>query len=262
MKKNEPDPASALVTSPCEPPQEPNPSTEKGNSVPLYHKCLDCAEYGITCNRAKLEAIADIGAVRDFHRKLRAKRGIHLKQLYAAAYPVSESTINEYFSKEPKDFKWTTVACIDNALMAICGNRVGLPPLVLPCPTSAGEMQAQILKYATDLEALREENHALQQKVAEVKGKVIAVREEVKADFSSRVVFLRDLCEKRQHDVEELKHQAADYLQRIDEKNRRLDILSRRLRLTMLIAVVLLILLTCYVVWDISNIDAGFFRFG
>ena len=210
MKKNEPDPVSALVTSPCEPPQEPNHATEKGKSVTLYHKCLDCAEYGITCNRAKLEAIADIGAVRDFHRKLRAKRGIHLKQLYAAAYPVSESTINEYFSKEPKDFKWTTVACIDNALMAICGNRVGLPPLVLPCPTSAGEMQAQILKYATDLEALREENHALQQKVTELKGKVIATREEAKADYAGRITFLRELCEKRQADVDELKSQAKE----------------------------------------------------
>ena len=278
MKPTETESPAALPTSPCDPANSPNSATPNGNFVPLYQKCLDCPSYGVACNRVKLESLADINAVRDFHRKLRAKRAILLKQVYAAAYPVSESTINEYFSKEAKDFKWTTVATIDNALMAICGNRVGLPPLTLPCPTATSEIQEQNAKYAADLEALREENHALQQKVTEVKGKVIAVREEVKADYASRVTFLRELCEKRQADVDELKAQAketesrhraelarmdsvaADYLSRIDAKNKRLDALDRKLRLTVFFLVAALIALTCYIVWDFANPGAGFFQ--
>ena len=162
--------------------------------------------------------------------------------------------------------------------MAICGNRVGLPPLILPCPTASIEIQEQNAKYAADLEALREENHALQQKVTEVKGKVIAVREEVKADFSSRITFLRDLCEKRQSDVDELKAQAkeiasrhlaelsrmdavaADYLSRIDEKNKRIDNLNSMLRMLAIFLAISLIALSCYIVWDLSHRNLGFFQ--
>lgn len=238
--------------------------------VGLYQKCLHCKDYGVSCNGPKLAALGDIMIVREFHRAIRDQRAIPMRLIYAAAEPISESTINDYFSHSEKDFKWTTVGCIDNALTAICGNRVGKPPMDHPCPASSTEIQAQIALFEGRIDSLQSQNSELQQKVTETKGKVIAARDEVKEDYASRVQFLKELCEKRQLTIDQMeeKHQkeiqradalAADYLARIDEKNRRIDRMSRALKWVSIALAAALIALACYVVWDLMHPNVGFF---
>ena len=278
MKTTENGSAQELLLSQNNPQSAPNNAADPDNSILLYHKCLDCPDYGVTCNGPKLAALGDIMVVRAFHRAIRGKRSIPMKMIYLAAQPVSESTINDYFSHSVKDFKWTTVGCIDNALTAICGNRVGQPLLDHPCPASSSEIQNRTALHTAELDALRAENHDLQQRLAQAKGKVIATREEVKEDYASRVQFLKDLCEKRQSDIDELKRQAADtesrhraelarmdavaadYLSRIDEKNKRIDKLNNLLRLLAIFLAISLIALSCYIVWDLAHRTVGFFR--
>lgn len=244
----------------------------------LYQKCLDCPDYGVSCNGPKLAALGDIMTVRDFHRDIRNKREIPMKMIYLAAPSISESTINDYFSHSVKDFKWTTVGCIDNALTAICGNRVGQPLLDHPCPASSTDIKEQFSRHLKEIDTLREENHRLQTKITETKGKVIAVREEVKGDFSSRVEFLKELCVKRQNDVDKLNRQledqkghhqkeiahrdaiAADYLSRIDEKNRRIDGLTKVNHMLVFVLICALLALTCYLVWDLMHPTVGLFQ--
>lgn len=233
------------------------------NTVGLYHKCLECPDYGVSCNGPKLAALGDIMVVREFHRAIRDRRGIQLKMIYLAAPAISEYTINDYFSHSVKDFKWTTVGAIDNALTAICGNRVGKPLLDHPCPASSTEIKEQFSQYETQIDTLRTSNSELQAKVLEQKGRVIATRDEVKEDYASRVQFLKELAEKRQQDIDEMQTRhnaeiarmdavAADYLKRIDKKSRTVRWLSVALCVCM-------IALTCYLVWDLIHPSEGLF---
>lgn len=262
---------SVLLTSQNNSQKDTINTTETEKDTTLYQKCLGCPDYGVTCNGPKLAALGDIMMVRAFHREIRNKREIPLKMIYLAAPSISESTINDYFSHSVKDFKWTTVGCIDNALTAICGNRVGQSLLDHPCPASSTDIQAQINSFNEEISRLSQENVRLQEKVTETKGKVISVREEVKEDYASRVQFLRNLCEQRQADIEELKkkHQteisqkdsiAADYLSRIDEKNKRIDGLTRANHMLVFILICALLALTCYLVWDLMHPAVGLFQ--
>lgn len=262
---------NALLTSHNSSQKDTINASETGKDTTLYQKCLGCPDYGVTCNGPKLAALGDIMMVRAFHREIRNKQEIPMKMIYLAAPSISESTINDYFSHSVKDFKWTTVGCIDNALTAICGNRVGQPLLDHPCPASSTDIQEQINRFNGELNDLRKENHRLQEKLTETKGKVISTREEVKEDYASRVVFLKELCEKRQKDIDEmeLKHQkeirrmdavAADYLSRIDEKNKRIDSLNRANHLLVFFLICSLLALTCYLVWDLMHPGVGLFQ--
>ena len=271
MKTTNPQVGSAVLTSQNSGGKLPNNVQETENPATLYQKCLKCPDYGVSCNGPKLAALGDIMMVRAFHSEIRNKREIPMKMIYLAAPSISESTINDYFSHSVKDFKWTTVGCIDNALTAICGNRVGQPLLDHPCPASSTDIQAQINSYNGEISRLNQENIRLQEKVTETKGKVISVREEVKEDYASRVQFLRDLCDQLQADIEELKkkHQseisqkdaiAADYLSRIDEKNKRIDGLNRANHILVFLLICALLALTCYLVWDLMHPTAGLFQ--
>lgn len=271
MKKTSPQADFALLTSQNSGGKLPNNSQETDNSATLYQKCLKCPDYGVSCNGPKLAALGDIMIVRAFHRAIRDGRQIPMRMIYLAAPAISESTINDYFSHAVKDFKWTTVGAIDNALTAVCGNRVGQPPLDHPCPASSTEIQEQINAFNTQINDLKQENHYLQKKVAETKGKVISTREEVKEDYASRVQFLKDLCQKRQRDIDELneKHKseirhrdsvAADYLSRIDEKNRRIDQLTKFNHVLIFLLILSIVALTCYMVWDLMHPGVGLFQ--
>ena len=262
---------STLLTSQNNGAKPPISESETPKLITLYQKCLNCPDYGVSCNGPKLAALGDIMVVRSFHREIRNKREIPMKLIYLAAPSISESTINDYFSHSVKDFKWTTVGVIDNALTAICGNRVGQPLLDHPCPASSTDIQAQINSYSGEIARLSQENIRLQEKLTETKGKVISVREEVKEDYASRVQFLRDLCDQRQEDIEELKKNhkteiaqkdsiAADYLSRIDEKNKRIDGLSRANHMLVFVLICALLALTCYLVWDLMHPTVGLFQ--
>lgn len=260
---------SALLTSQNTAGKERNNSTNQQNQSTLYQKCLSCPDYGLSCNGPKLAALGDIMVVREFHRAIRDQRQIPMKMIYLAAPTISESTINDYFSHAVKDFKWTTVGAIDNALTAICGNRVGQPLLDHPCPASSTEIQEQMNHFNGEISGLIQENQRLQEKLTETKGKVISAREEVQQDYASRVQFLKELCEKRQKDIDEMeaRHQkeiqrrdeiAADYLARIDEKNKRNDTLNRANHILIFLLIIVIVALTCYLVWDLVHPGMGF----
>lgn len=251
MRSLENGPPQFVGTSPNSEVKKPNTDTKEPNPIGLYAKCLDCPDYGVTCNGPKLAALGDIMVVRAFHRAIRDRRQIPMKLIYLAAPSISEYSVNDYFSHSSKDFKWTTVGAIDNALTAICGNRVGQPLLDHPCPASSTDIQAQIGQYGSEIEQLRQENQRLQEKLTETKGKVISARDEVKADYASRVEFLKNEILRR--DVI-----AADYLARIDEKNKRNDALNRANHILLFILIIAIVALTCYLVWDLVHPGAGF----
>lgn len=176
-----------------------NPPQETANGIPGYWNCLTCSDLGASCNGPSLRTLGDIATVRTFHKELRKARGITLRAIYKAAPQISETTINEYFSNTVKDFKWTTVSHIDHALLAICGNRVGLPPLDHACPASSSEVRQQLAAAdmklaAADLKLAQADNDYahLQQKLTETKGKHIAQLAQLEASHAKDMDWTRN----------------------------------------------------------------------
>ena len=169
------------------------------NNAPLYAKCLNCADYGTSCRGFDLVSLGDIGTVRSFHRAMKKSHNLSLKAIAAAAPTISESTINEYFSNVAKDYKWTTVVCIDSAMLCICGNRVGLPPLDHSCPAGASEFRNQLaaadLKLAAadlSLASAQAECDDLRRKLADADGSHLAQLAEVQQAKTSEVEWLKN----------------------------------------------------------------------
>ena len=181
-------------------PLSQNVTTESPNMLPGYWNCLRCDDLGCTCNGPSLRTLGDIGAVRTFHKELKRVRKITNHAVYEAANRiVSETTINEYFSNVVKDFKWTTVSHIDHALLAICGNRVGMPPLDHACPASSSDVRNQLaaadLKLAAaELRAAQSETDvaALRQKLADNKGKHIAQLSKLEENHAKDIEWLKN----------------------------------------------------------------------
>lgn len=209
------------------------------NTAMLYQKCVNCPDYGTNCNGPKLAAMQDIMAVRAFHRQIRDSREIPMKLIHLAAQPIGESTINDYFSHSEKDFKWTTVASIDNALTAICGGRVGQPPMDHPCPATSSEIRQQKQEAADKLAAAEAECLRLQEKLTSTKGKHIDQLNEFEQRNQKTVDYLKDLAEKR--------------YQLILRRDRKITVL-------IIIIAALFSLLSFYVVWDIMHPGVGLFQ--
>lgn len=158
-----------------------------------YEKCITCKDHGKNCKGPKLAALRTISNVREYHRRLRNYRKITMKQIFALTeHEISNATVKDYFSHEEKDFRWTNVSLIDNALTAICGDCVGTPPAYLPnCPATSSEIRDQIAAVSDKLREAEEECLALQAKIAENKGKHIEQLNEYRQDQQDRVEWLK-----------------------------------------------------------------------
>lgn len=218
--------------------EDQNPVTTSPNRVPGWQKCLPCMDYGSSCNGPSLNSLGDIASVRTFHKAMRKARNIPLKKVADAAPSISEKTVNEYFSNTDRDYKWTTVMAIDNAMLTICGNRYGLPPLNHACPASSSEFRQQIAAAemkvaAAELKTAQSEADMLQlqQKLTDTKGKHIAQIAQMEANHTKDVDWLKD----------EIR-------------------LWRRFAFLLLgIGIALLIALTSCVVWNIMHPGIGLF---
>lgn len=167
-------------------------------STALYAKCLACPDYGTTCRGFDLVTLGDIGTVRAFHRAMKKARNLSLKSIAPAAPTISEYTISEYFSNVAKDYKWTTVVAIDNAMLCICGNRVGLPPIDHSCPAGASEYKNQLsaadLNIAAanlSLAASQAECDELRRKLSDLDGSHLTQIAEIKASTKAEVEWLK-----------------------------------------------------------------------
>lgn len=217
-----------------------NVPQESTNALPGYWNCLTCSDLGVSCNGPSLRTLGDIATVRSFHKELRKVRKITLRAIYEAAPQISETTINEYFSNAVKDFKWTTVSHIDHALLSICGNRVGLPPLDHACPASSSDVRNQLaaadLKLAAaELRAAQSETDldALRQKLADTKGKHIAQLAQLEAAHEKDLDWMKDEVR-----------------------------LWRRFAFLLLgVGLILLVCLVFYLGWDVAHPTSGIIRY-
>lgn len=216
-----------------------------------YRKCVTCPDYGRTCNGPKLAALGSIRLVRDFHRDIRDTRKITMKSIYANAN-VGESTVNDYFSHSDKDFKWTTVAAIDNALTIICGGRVGQQLLDAPCPASSTELQHERESAAAALAAAHGERDSALSECQRLRDKLQAERtahgdavEGARAEGQTKTDYLKELAEKR-YDL-------------IMARERTIKILGLIIAALVLALLAASIGLAAYIAWDKLHPGVGLF---
>ena len=200
---------------------------------PIFSKCLSCTDYGTTCRGFDLVSLGEIGAVRSFHKAMRKARGIPLKVIAAAAPIISEATVNEYFSNVAKDYKWTTVVAIDNALLSICGHRVGLPPIDHSCPAASSEFRNELA-------------------VAELK---LAQAEETCDSLRKRIADINELHATQLSDLRAAKKSEIEWMKKDMQ-------LWRRVAFILLACgVILLVGLLLYIGYDIAHPASGLFRY-
>lgn len=174
-------------------PQSATCDTFSSTTVCIYEKCITCRDLGKACIGPKLTGLRTIANVREYHRRLRNFRKIHMRQIYERTKKeISDACVRDYFSHEDKDFRWTAVAIIDNALTDICSEQAGVhPDEVPPCPATSSEIREQISAVSEKLRAAEEECLALQAKVAENKGKHIEQINEYMQNHQERVSWLK-----------------------------------------------------------------------
>ena len=221
-------------TLPITPGEMPIPPELTPNIPPIYAKCLTCPDYGASCRGLDLRYLGDVNAVRAFHRALKKSRpNITLKAIAAAAPTISEDTISEYFSNVVrKDFKWTTVVTIDNALLTICGNRIGLPPIDHSCPESSSGVRNRLATADLKIAAMQAECDDLRRRLSDSDGSHLSQLEADQAAKSAEVEWFK----------QDLKF-------------------WRRFSFALLgVVVILLAALVFYIGWDVAHADQGLIR--
>lgn len=193
-------------------------------ALPVYQKCLDCPDLGVVCLGRHLSELGGTEAVRGFHRLLRVARKIPLSKIYTAAPHIGHGTVNDYFGRSStQDFKLTTVLAIDRALIAICGNRVGQPPLEGFCPADAADLRSRNESLANRLNEAEAEIARLTEMLSNAEAASAARMSEQREAFRDQITFAVER-------MKEADARAADYLLRIDKKSAQIVELNREIR--------------------------------
>lgn len=222
----------------------------------LYSECIGCPDLKKIhngCNGPKLAAFLNIMLVRGFHRRLRDHYGITNKQIADKTNPwVSKGTVAEYFSKEEKDFLWTTVAYIDYALLSIIRGSDIDQIHDNPCPASSTKIQAMMAEKDSAIATLDEECARLKNRVATNSANSQRELEAQRSIYERMIDHLKRQMEDIQSQLDKEESRSKNYLKRIDNKNLVIvaSIMAVLLETGMLVA---------YIVWDFMHIGAGIF---
>lgn len=225
----------------CDTGFSPSESLESQVCTPLWHKCVSCEDWGISCRGFDITALSDTEEVRACHRTIRRAKNLTVKVIADyAKRKISEHTVNEYFGSEKKDYKFTTVRVIHESMLHACSSRAGVPIPTHSCPSSSSEARQQLaaadLKLAAaELKAAQHESEVseLRRKLTETKGKHIAQITQMETTHAKDVEWLKD-------DVR----------------------LWRRFAFLLLgIGVILLAALVFYIGWDVAHPATGLIRY-
>ena len=188
-----------------------------GGPAPLpWTKCVDCPELGRTCNGYDIAALGSVEAVRTYHKAIRTARHFTETQIVRLVEKrIGPGTVHDYFLRGPIDPKWQTVAAIDAALVTLCGDRVGQPPLEIPCPATFAAHRERSEALAARLDEAAEENTRLVQALA-------AAEENAQLRLAHQRADLDQIIKLQQARIAALEAEKKDYLDRNDRKRQQL----------------------------------------
>lgn len=196
-----------------------------GGPAPLpWTKCVDCPELGRTCNGYDIAALGSVEAVRTYHKSIRTARHFTETQIVRLVEKrIGSGTVHDYFLRGPIDPKWQTVATIDAALVTLCGDRVGLPPLETPCPAALGGLRERCDSLSARLDEATAENARLAEALA-------TAEENAQTRLTNQRADLDEIIRLQQSRIAALEAEKADYLARNDSKREELKAAQEEIR--------------------------------
>lgn len=201
------------------------PALIPGGSAPQpWLKCLECSELGRTCNGYNIASLGTVEAVRAYHKALRTARHFTEAKICTLVQSrIGTGTVHDYFLRGPIDPKWQTVATIDNALVTLCGDRVGLPPLETPCPAALGGLRERCDSLSARLDEATAENARLAEALA-------TAEENAQTRLTNQRADLDEIIRLQQSRIAALEAEKADYLARNDSKREELKAAQEEIR--------------------------------
>lgn len=150
-----------------------------------YEKCLTCPDLGVNCKGPRMNKNA-----REYHRRLKKCRNISLRQIYVLTVSeISEGAVRDYFGHGEQDFRFTTVAAIDNALLYLCGG-CSLPD-VSDCPASCSEFRELLDSEIARRIQAEDQCFLLQSQMAEAAEKHLSQLDDFRKSQQDRDSWLR-----------------------------------------------------------------------
>lgn len=219
-------------STPCGNPAAAAPATAPdaltaapGGPAPLpWTKCVDCPELGRTCNGYDIAALGSVEAVRTYHKSIRTARHFTETQIVRLVEKrIGPGTVHDYFLRGPIDPKWQTVAAIDAALVTLCGDRVGQPPLEIPCPATFATLRERCDALSVRLDEAAAENARLAEALA-------AAEENAKIRLANQRADLDQIIRLQQARIAALEAEKKDYLERNDRKREELEAARAEIR--------------------------------
>ena len=196
-----------------------------GGPAPLpWTKCVDCPELGRTCNGYDIAALGSVEAVRTYHKSIRTARHFTEAQIVRLVEKrIGSGTVHDYFLRGPIDPKWQTVAAIDAALVTLCGDRVGQPPLEIPCPATFATLRERCDALSDRLDEAAAENARLTEALA-------TAEENAQTRLTNQRADLDKIIQLQQARIAALEAEKRDYLERNDRKREELEAARSEIR--------------------------------
>lgn len=190
-----------------------------------FEKCIGCPDIGMECLGPNL-ALLPISELRLWCKKWKEHYKLSI-ELCGEIWGIGGSA-KRFLSAQETDFKYTTVQCIVRGIVSY-----GLAPETVigsnPCPSTSAEMNAKYAEYEKQLKERQEEcEYLLARKNAhanEYIERMAELRENHEKQLANKddtILFLRNLADKLQNDLEKAEATSSDYLHRIDTKNQQL----------------------------------------
>lgn len=199
-------------------------TTEK--KIIRFEKCIGCSDMGPSCLGPNLLTLS-ISELRAWVKRWKEYYRLSGEQC-AAIWNTPIGTVSRFLATQETDFKYMTVQGIIRGIVSY-GQPADQDFEDKPCPATSEEIQAQISVYERQLTEKTEECASLAAKklerANEYTERMAEQRENYEKHLSEKtdtIAFLRELAEKRQHDLEKEEAQSANYLARIDVKNQQI----------------------------------------
>ena len=199
-----------------------------------FEGCIGCPDLGTTCCGANL-GLLTIPELRIWANKWRSYYKLSVSKC-SAAWDMAEGTVSRFLSSSDPDFRYATIQSIINGIVWY-GQPADHQRSYRTCPYTTAKVQEQVASYEKQLLEKTEENAELTARKLERANEYAEHMAEQRENYEKHLAekqetieFLRELAAKRQRDLEKSEAVCADYLARIDAKNKKIDKLGDELR--------------------------------
>lgn len=191
-----------------------------------FESCIGCADMGTNCMGPNL-AMLPISELRVWVKRWKEYYRITVDQC-AAIWETPPGTVSRFLATAETDFKYMTVQNIVRGIIGY-GQPAEFQVEGKPCPATTADIQAELAVYEQQLVEKSEEcarltaakldrAHEYTDRMEEQRG----YYEKHLSEKTDTILYLRQLAEKRQKDLEKSEAVSKNYLDRIDVKNQQI----------------------------------------